>query len=66
MTPKEECHPKNAKRLLEFVPIQPGQTILDLAMGTGLVAIPVAKAVEQGRFSDWCRYVNRNVSSSES
>ena len=40
-------HPENAKRLLEFVPIQSGQTVLDLATGTGLVAIPVAKAVEQ-------------------
>ena len=40
-------HPENAKRLLNFVPVQPGQTILDLATGTGLVAIPVAKAVGQ-------------------
>ncbi len=40
-------HPEEAKRLLDFVPIQPGQTILDLATGTGLVAIPIAKALEQ-------------------
>lgn len=40
-------HPENAKRLLDFVSVQLGQTILDLATGTGLVAIPVAKAVEQ-------------------
>lgn len=38
-------HPENAKRLLDFVQVQPGQTILDLATGTGLVAIPVAKVV---------------------
>ncbi|VEP16935.1 Methyltransferase type 11 (fragment) [Hyella patelloides LEGE 07179] len=38
-------HPENAKRLLEFVSVKSGQTILDLATGTGLVAIPVAKAV---------------------
>ena len=38
-------HPENAQRLLDFVPVQPGQTILDLATGTGLVAIPVAKLV---------------------
>ena len=39
-------HPENAKRLLDFVPAQSGQTILDLSTGTGLVAIPVAKVVE--------------------
>ena len=39
-------HPENAKRLLDFVPIQPNQTILNLATGTGLVAIPVAKFLE--------------------
>lgn len=40
-------HPENAQRLLDFVSVQPGQTILDLATGTGLVAIPVAKVVTQ-------------------
>ena len=40
-------HPENAKRLLNFVRVQPGQTILDLATGTGLMAIPLAKAVGQ-------------------
>lgn len=39
-------HPENAKRLLDFVPVEQGQTILDLATGTGLVAIPIAKVVE--------------------
>lgn len=38
-------HPEEAKRLLNFVLVQSGQTILDIATGTGLVAIPVAKAV---------------------
>jgi ubiquinone/menaquinone biosynthesis C-methylase UbiE len=38
-------HPENAKRLLDFVSVRSGQTILDIATGTGLVAIPVAKAV---------------------
>lgn len=39
-------HPENAQRLLDFASVQSGQTILDIATGTGLVAIPVAKAVE--------------------
>jgi arsenite methyltransferase len=39
-------HPENAQRLLDFVPVLSGQTILDIATGTGLVAIPVAKAVD--------------------
>jgi arsenite methyltransferase len=38
-------HPENAQRLLDFVSVRSGQTILDIATGTGLVAIPVAKAV---------------------
>ncbi|MGK7950693.1 MAG: class I SAM-dependent methyltransferase [Xenococcaceae cyanobacterium] len=40
-----DSHPKEANRLLEYVPVQPGQTILDIATGTGLVAIPAAKIV---------------------
>lgn len=40
-----DSHPREAKRLLEYVTVKPGQTILDLATGTGLVAIPAAKAV---------------------
>ena len=40
-----DSHPREAKRLLESVGVQPGQTILDLATGTGLVAIPAAKAI---------------------
>ena len=40
-------HPENAKRLLEYVTVRSGQTILDLCTGTGLIAIPAAKAVGQ-------------------
>ena len=38
-------HPRDANLLLESVPIEKGQTILDLATGTGLVAIPAAQKV---------------------
>lgn len=38
-------HPLEAKLLLEFVPLHPGQKILDVATGTGLVAIPAAEKV---------------------
>lgn len=38
-------HPREASLLLEYVPILPGQKILDIATGTGLVAIPAAKKV---------------------
>ena len=38
-------HPQEAKRLLEYVSLKTGQQILDLATGTGLVAIPAAKKV---------------------
>lgn len=37
-----DSHPNEALRLLEYVPIKSGQTILDLATGTGLVAIAAA------------------------
>ena len=40
-----DSHPREAKRLLEYVKVTSGQTILDLATGTGLVAISAAKAV---------------------
>ncbi|MEM7554193.1 MAG: methyltransferase domain-containing protein [Cyanobacteria bacterium P01_A01_bin.84] len=40
-------HPREARLLLESVPIQPGQKILDIATGTGLVAIPAAKKVTE-------------------
>ena len=43
---EQRGHPENAKKLLDFVSVQPGQIVLDLAMGTGLLTIPVAKAVE--------------------
>ncbi|MGB3694664.1 MAG: class I SAM-dependent methyltransferase [Spirulinaceae cyanobacterium] len=40
-------HPREAKLLLESVPILSGQKILDLATGTGLVAISAAKKVAE-------------------
>lgn len=40
-----DSHPTEAKRLLEYVQVRSGQTILDLATGTGLVAISAAKTV---------------------
>jgi len=38
-------HPLEAKILLEFVTLHSGQKILDVATGTGLVAIPAAEKV---------------------
>lgn len=38
-------HPHDANVLLEFVPIHPGQKILDVATGTGLVTIPAGQKV---------------------
>ncbi|MGC1248927.1 MAG: class I SAM-dependent methyltransferase [Spirulinaceae cyanobacterium] len=38
-------HPREAKRLLKSVSITSGHKILDIATGTGLVAIPAAKKV---------------------
>ncbi len=38
-------HPKEARCLLDYVGVSSGQKILDLATGTGLVAIDAAKAV---------------------
>ncbi len=38
-------HPRDANLLLESVPIEKGQKILDIATGTGLVAIPAAQKV---------------------
>ena len=40
-----DSHPNEAKKLLEFAPVKAGQTILDLATGTGLVAIAAAEKV---------------------
>ena len=40
-----DSHPREARLLLELVPLQSGQTILDLATGTGLVAIPAAQKI---------------------
>ncbi|MEH2455612.1 class I SAM-dependent methyltransferase [Nostoc sp.] len=38
-------HPLEAKQLREFVPLDLGQKILDVATGTGLVAIPASEKV---------------------
>lgn len=40
-------HPLEAKILLKFVPLQQGQKILDVATGTGLIAIPAVKKLVQ-------------------
>lgn len=45
-----EWHPRIAHRLVEYAQLQPGQQILDIATGTGMVAIEAAKIVgERGR-----------------
>jgi len=38
-------HPNEAKRLLDYVPLASGQSVLDIATGTGLLAIPAAKSI---------------------
>ena len=38
-------HCENAEKLLNFVTVKPNQTVLDLATGTGLIAISTAKSV---------------------
>jgi len=40
-----EKQPREAKKLLASIKVQSGQNILDLATGTGLLAIPAAKKV---------------------
>lgn len=40
-----DSHPREARRLLEYVSCESGQTILDIATGTGLVAVPAAQKV---------------------
>lgn len=40
-----DSHPKEARRLLKYVPLNSRQVILDIATGTGLIAIPAAKKV---------------------
>ena len=42
---ESDRHPNEAKKLLKFAPVKAGQTILDLATGTGLVAIAAAEKV---------------------
>ncbi len=41
-------HPKLAHRLVEYGRIKPGETIIDMATGTGLVAIAASKIVGDG------------------
>ncbi len=38
-------HPREAKLLLESVQLRQGQKVLDIATGTGLIAIPAAQKV---------------------
>lgn len=45
-----KSHPNEAKRLLEYVPLKSGQVVLDIATGTGLVAISAAKKVAPNGF----------------
>ena len=40
-----DSHPQEAKRLLEYVRLKSGRAVLDMATGTGLVAIAAAKKV---------------------
>jgi len=40
-----EFHPRLAKRLVEYAELQPGHKVLDVATGTGLVAIAAAQQV---------------------
>jgi arsenite methyltransferase len=40
-----DSHPKEARRLLEYVALESGQNVLDIATGTGLVAIDAANKV---------------------
>ena len=43
-----EKHPREAKKLLASVTVKPEQSILDLACGTGLLAIPAAQIASAG------------------
>jgi arsenite methyltransferase len=40
-----DSHPQEAQRLLNYIPLKSGQTVLDIATGTGLIAIDAAKKV---------------------
>lgn len=40
-----EYHPSLARKLLDLCQLQPGQHVLDLACGTGLLALSAAEAV---------------------
>ena len=39
------CHPSFTKTFVSHLPIKPGQRILDLAYGTGLISFPTASTV---------------------
>jgi len=43
-----DWHPHIAQRLVEYAQIIPGQQVLDIASGTGLVALEVAQLVGNG------------------
>jgi ubiquinone/menaquinone biosynthesis C-methylase UbiE len=42
---KGDWHPRIAHRLVEYAHLRPGQKILDIATGTGMVAIEAAQIV---------------------
>ena len=59
-----DSHPNEAKKLLAFAPIKAGQTILDLATGTGLVAMPsvmLRKSLLRRKSHPWGRASNGKV-----
>ncbi|KAL4439900.1 hypothetical protein ABPG75_002901 [Micractinium tetrahymenae] len=41
-------HPAHANRVVQLAALQPGERVLDVGCGTGLVALPAAKAVGPG------------------
>ncbi len=43
-------HPKLANLLLKYLDIKPNQTVLDIATGTGLMAIKAAQKVGNGGY----------------
>ena len=47
--------------LLDLVPLTAGQHVLDMATGTGIVAIAAAKKVGSNGLGCRCRYLGRNA-----